>query len=410
MKTLLQINSVSNWGSTGRIAEDIGQLAIENGWRSYIAFGRNNGPNQSQHIKIGTDWDIMVHGIYTRLFDLHGFASEKATFELVKKIKSIAPDVILLHNLHGYYLNIKILFDYLKEANIPIIWTFHDCWSITGHCCYFDFCGCERWKTSCYSCPQKKSYPSSIFLDRSKSNFKLKKELFRSVEQMVIVPVSQWLSTILKESFLKNYPIKVIHNGIDINTFSPQPDNDIIRKKYLTGNRFMILGVAAVWSERKGLKDFIKLSERLPKDCVILLVGLNERQIKRLPPQIIGISRTENIKELTALYSAADLYINPTWEDNFPTTNLEALACGTPTVTYRTGGSIEAVSPETGFIVEKGDIDGLLNIVTKVKEKGKFCFSRACRERAVKCFNKLDRFEEYIDLFKRGIRSSPVSY
>jgi glycosyltransferase involved in cell wall biosynthesis len=400
---ILQINSVVNFGSTGRIVEEIGQLVIQKGWNSYIAYGRYDRTSNSEIIKIGTEWDTNIHGLQSRLFDRHGLGSLNATIKLVEIIKGIQPDIIHLHNLHGYYLNIKFLFSYLALSDIPVIWTFHDCWPITGHCVYFDFVKCERWKTECYSCPQKKSYPKSIFLDSSKANFLLKKELFRSVKRMVIAPVSQWLANIVRESFLKDYPIMVIRNGIDLIAFSPQLDNDIIRKKYLIGNRFLILGVAAIWDERKGLKDFIMFSEKLPNDYVILLVGLNEKQIKGLPLNIIGITRTEKILELTELYSAADLYINPTWEDNFPTTNLEALACGTPIATYRTGGSIEAISPETGFIVEKGDIFGLLNIATKVKEKGKNSYSNACRERAVKYYSNKERFEEYIELYNNMI-------
>jgi putative colanic acid biosynthesis glycosyltransferase len=404
MKTLLQINSVINWGSTGKIVEDIGKQAILNGWESYVAFGRNDRASQSQLIKIGTNWETYLHVIYTRFFDMHGFASTRATSELVNKIQKISPDLILLHNLHGYYLNIQVLFKYLSSVNIPVVWTLHDCWPITGHCAYFDFCRCERWMEGCYECPQKNSYPASFFLDHSRINYSLKKTLFTSVEKMFLVPVSHWLSSVLSHSFLKHYPFKVIHNGIDLDTFVPQADSDYIRNKYLIGEKFMILGLASVWNERKGLRDFIELAAKLPKDNIILLVGLNSRQIKELPSQIIGISRTENMKELTALYSAADLYINPTWEDNFPTTNIEALACGTPVATYMTGGSIEAVTPETGFIVEKGDLNGLLNIIAEVKKKNKGYFATACRERAIKYFGKQERFQEYIELFNNMIQ------
>lgn len=405
MKRLLQINSVINWGSTGRIAEGIGQQAIVRGWESYIAYGRNNQPSKSQLIKIGNDIDIKIHGVYTRLFDRHGFGSFNATKELLIKIQKIQPDVILLHNLHGYYLNIEVLFNYLSTAGIPIFWTLHDCWAFTGHCAYFDFVECDKWKSECFCCPQKKSYPTSVLLDRSKSNYQLKKELFLSIKQMVIIPVSQWLASVCNDSFLKNYPISVIHNGIDISTFSPQLNTDIIQDKYQVNGRFMILGVAAIWDERKGLKDFIELSKRLSNDYIILLIGLSEKQIKGLPVNIHGITRTESIQELAELYSASDLYMNPTWEDNFPTTNIEALACGTPIVTYRTGGSVEAITPDTGFVVEKGDIEGLLNVTATVREKGKNNYSIACRERAVKHFNKQQRFEEYIELFNKAINN-----
>jgi len=226
---------------------------------------------------------------------------------------------------------------------------------------------------------------------------------------MIIVPVSEWLANILKESFLRNFDIKIIHNGIDLSTFAKQPDDSLIRSKYQVGDRFMILGVASIWSERKGLRDFISLSLRLHDDCVIILVGLSKRQIRNLPSKIIGISSTENLKELAGLYSASDLFMNPTWEDNFPTTNIEALACGTPVVSYKTGGSTEALSPETGYVVEKGDINGLLNVVNIVKERGKSSYSKACRERAENHFNKQKCFLKYIDLFDNVIKEVNVS-
>lgn len=404
MNTILQINSVINWGSTGRIAEEIGQQLIAMGYNSYIAFGRNGRPSKSHLIQIGTEWDINFHGLQTRLFDRHGFGSKSATKKLIRYIKQIKPDVIHLHNVHGYYLNVSVLFTYLSKADIPVIWTLHDCWPITGHCAHFDFVGCDKWKSGCYSCPQKKSYPASIFLDRSKSNYKLKRELFQSVKKIVVVPVSQWLADIIGDSFLNIYPKRIIYNGIDIDAFSPQLNNESIRVKYSVGNRFMILGVASVWNKRKGLNDFIELSKLLTSDYVILLIGLDEMQIKGLPDNIIGVTRTESIKELAELYSAADLYMNPTWEDNFPTTNLEALACGTPVVTYKTGGSIESVSKETGFIVEKGDVKGLLNIAEALKEKGKDLYSNACRERAVSHYNKRERYKEYIELYANMIK------
>lgn len=401
MKTLLQINTVGNWGSTGRIAEEIGLLAIKSGWQSYIAFGRNERPSQSRLIKIGSALDILKHVLYTRLSDKHGFASENSTAELITNIEGIKPDVILLHNLHGYYLNVKILFDYLSFSGIPLIWTMHDCWPITGHCVYFEFINCDRWKSGCYECPQKKSYPSSILFDNSKTNYILKKEIFTSVKRMIIVPVSQWLENILKESYLNGYNIKTVHNGINLDTFSPQTDGNRIRSEYGIGDSFMVLGVASVWSDRKGLNDFKKLFQHLPKDCIIVLIGLNKKQIKGLPSGIIGLSITDNIKELTSIYSAADVYVNPTWEDNFPTTNLEAMACGTPVITYRSGGSIEALTTETGFIIEKGDIYGLLNAIIAVKGKGKAGYSVACRERAIERFDKDECFKEYIELINK---------
>jgi putative colanic acid biosynthesis glycosyltransferase len=243
MKKLLQINSVINSGSTGRIAEEIGQTAIDTGWESYIAYGRNERPSSSKLIKIGTDKDIKLHGLQTRLFDRHGLGSKGATTDFIRQIEKIGPDIVHLHNIHGYYINMEVLFHYLKKVNIPVVWTFHDCWPITGHCSHFTFVGCEKWKTQCYNCPQKTGYPASYLIDRSKKNFILKKELFNSLSNLTLVPVSQWLSGILKESFLQNYSIKVINNGVNTEVFRPSEVSDF-RNKHGLIDKF-------VWFDRK---------------------------------------------------------------------------------------------------------------------------------------------------------------
>lgn len=394
---LLQINSVINSGSTGRIAEEIGVKAINNGWETYIAYGRNNRPSKSHKIKIGTELDVKWHGIQTRLFDRHGLASVSATKDLVKKIESIKPNVVHLHNLHGYYLNIEILFHYLSTVDIPIVWTLHDCWPFTGHCAYFDFVQCEKWKTQCKKCPQTSSYPKS-FIDRSPQNFNLKKKLFLScTNNLTLVPVSQWLSDLLNDSFFKNTEQTVIHNGIDTDIFSPQRKNNNFHN---LENKFVILGVAGVWEKRKGLEDFFELSTLLGEDEIILLIGLSELQIKQLPANIIGLKRTENVQQLAELYSLAGVFFNPTWEDNFPTTNLESLSCGTPVITYNTGGSPEAISSKTGFVIEQGDLGGVRKAINTIKENGKDYYSLACRERAVTMFDKNDRYGDYIQLYE----------
>lgn len=399
---LLQINVTANSGSTGRIAEDIGLLAESNGWESYIAYGRRNNNSKNKPIRVGNNFDIKVHGLLTRVFDNHsfGFSSKKATKEFIKEIDNIKPDIIHLHNIHGYYINSKVLFEYLSKLIIPIVWTFHDCWSFTGHCAHFDYIGCEKWKTACYSCPLKKSYPASFVFDRSKKNYIEKKKLFNSVKNLTIVPVSNWLGDLVKESYLSSNNIKVIHNGIDINTFKPSTNNKEIREKFGLKDEFVVLGLSSVWNKSKGLDDFINLSPKLDSNVKLILVGLSQEQIDKLPNNIIGIRRTENINQLADLYSMADLFLNLTYNDTFPTTNLEALACGTPILTYKTGGSVEAVSDDTGFIVEKGDLDSVIKVINEVREKGKGFYSEKCRERAVSYFNKDDRFMDYIELYR----------
>jgi len=398
---LLQISIEVNSNSVGRIAEQIGEVAISHGWESYITYARNHQPSKSHVIKIGTKFDIYWHGFMTRLFDRHCLHSTRATKNLVKKIEAIKPDIIQLHHIHGYFLNMKVLFNYLASINTPVVWVFHDCWSFTGHCAHFDYVGCEKWKKECFSCILKNNYPSSFFYDRSRKNYILKKHLFTSINNMTIVPVSFWLGGLVKESFFSRYPIKVIYNGIDINLFSPAKNFEVSHLSDILGlnNKKILLGVASTWNQRKGLSDFIQLSHIIPSEWVITLVGLNESQIASLPKNIIGIKRTENIHQLSVFYSLALVFINPTWQDTFPTTNLESLACGTPVITYRTGGSVESIDEKTGFVLDKGDIVGIKNCVSKILSLGKNNYTESCRNRAVNLYNKDDRFEDYIKLF-----------
>ena len=399
MKKLLQINSVVNSGSTGRIAEEIGQTAIAAGWESYIAYGRNNRPSQSKLIKIGSDWDIRRHGFETRLFDNHGLASKAATREFVQQVKKIKPDIIHLHNIHGYYMNIEILFQYLKDANVPVIWTFHDCWPITGHCSYFSYAECEKWKTKCFACPQKNDYPTSWIIDRSKKNFLLKRNLFTSLPNLILVPVSKWLAEILAESFLKDYPVKVINNGVNTEIFTPSTYSEFRVKNRLV-NKFVVLGVASVWSPRKGLRDFIALSKLLTSDYQIVLIGLSKKHVKQLPNNILGVERTENIEALVEIYSSADVVMNISYEETFGMTTVEGYACGTPGIVYNTTASPELVDDSTGLKVEPGDIEGLLKAIKQIKEKGKQFYSEACLNRARLFYRKEDRYREYIDLYE----------
>lgn len=403
MKKLLQINSVVNSGSTGRIAEEIAHTAIASGWESYIAFGRNERYSESNLIRIGNDLGIKMHGLQTRLFDRHGLGSVKSTKLFIQQVDKIKPDIIHLHNIHGYYINIEILFNYLSKVDVPVVWTLHDCWSITGHCTHFSYVGCEKWRTKCYSCPQKNEYPASLFIDRSEKNYILKNELFNSLSNLTLVPVSQWLSDILKDSFLRKYPSSVINNGINTSVFKPTGNNEF-RERYGLQNKFILLGVASIWSQRKGLEDFIELSKTLGADYQIILVGLTRKQKDQLPVEILGIERTESVEELAELYASSDVYINTTYEDTFPTTNLESLACGTPVITYNTGGSPESIDESTGIVVEQGNISKLVEAIRVIKDNGKQYYSDACVNRVNRLYKKEDRYKEYIDLYESLIK------
>ncbi len=399
MKTIFQISSEVNSGSVGRIAEQIGEQVLLKGWKSYIAYARDNLPSKSETIRIGNKFDLISHALLTRITDRHGFGSRKATLKLIDEIKKINPDLIQLQHMHGYFLNIEILFNYLAESQIPVVWTFHDCWSFTGHCAYYDLVNCQKWQTECNHCPQKGEYPKSILLDNSFRNFYDKKRIFNLPENMTIVPVSDWLKQETEKSFFKNKNIRVIHNGIDLDKFKIQ-NTENVNKKYNLTNKFLILGVASPWDTRKGLQYFVKLSEMLPPEYQILLVGLSKEQIKDLPKNIIGLERTENVQELAELYSAADIFLNPTLEEALGLTNLEAQACGTPVITFNSGGSPETICEATGIVVEKGNVDGLIKAIQTIKENGKAFYSINCRTRVESFFDKKNKFREYIELYE----------
>ncbi|GGW51680.1 glycosyltransferase [Arenibacter certesii] len=404
MNKLLQINSVVNTGSTGRIAEDIGDYVMSMGWKSYIAYGRYGNKSNSHLIKFGSKYSNYWHAVLTRLFDKHGFGSKKATKRLIHQIEKINPDIIHLHNLHGYYINIQILFDYLATKSTPIVWTLHDCWSFTGHCVHFDNIQCYKWQKLCSRCPQKNTYPKTILYDNSKINYKAKKALFNSVKNLTIVPVSYWLQSLVEKSFLKENKIKTIHNGVDTAIFNKTKDNSVI-DHYNLQDKFIILGVANIWSKGKGLNDFIRLSKSIEENEIIVLIGLNHNQINMLPKHILGIKQTESLNELRDFYCAADVFVNPSYQDSFGMVNIEALSCGTPVITYHTGGCPETISEETGYVVEQGNIDELLSSIRMVKNLTKDQFSNACRKRAQQEFEKNLKYKEYFELYTGSLKT-----
>lgn len=361
---ILQINSTCGLGSTGRIAVDILNTVCENGGEGLICYGRGEAPSGVPSYKIGSETLVKIHGVLSRVTDRQGFYSTNATKALVRKIEEYGPDVIHLHNIHGYYLDIRVLFDYLKQCGKPIVWTLHDCWAFTGHCAYFTVAGCDKWKTGCNNCPSKKEYPQSLVLDNSEKNYNEKKELFTGLKNVTLVTPSIWLSELVKASFLREYSVKVINNGINTDIFKPIGSD--FKKRYGIEDKKIFLGVANVWEERKGLQDLIKLSMLLNENEKLVVVGLTEEQVSKLPDGIIGLKRTENAKQLAEIYAAADVFLNPTYEDNYPTTNLESICCGTPVVTYNTGGSPESLTGGRGITVEVGDTEALYKAAQKL--------------------------------------------
>ena len=401
MSKLLQINITANWGSHGKIAEGIGKLAISQGWDSYIAYGRYANASVSHLYHIGNMADEYGHVALTRLFDSHGLGSKRVTRQLVEYIRHLSPDIIHLHNIHGYYLNYPILFQYLAESGTPVVWTLHDCWSFTGHCAHFMTKACEKWQTSCRNCPLTHTYPKSWWMDQSARNFIKKKSTFLSVGDMTIIPVSKWLEEKVSVSFLKIFPVRHIYNGIDVSLFCPQETDPSVRTKYqIPQGKKVVLGVASKWYKNKGFDDFISLRKSLPEKYTIIMVGVNKKQLKDLPEGIIGIERTDNIRELASLYSMADVFLNLTWEDTFPTTNIEALACGTPVVTYNTGGCSECITDSNGFVVNQGDLQQVCTAIRQICSADKNRYLTICRDYALSHFNEQDRYMDYLNLYR----------
>lgn len=405
MNKLLIIGSSLNYGSPGKICESIGLLAKSNGWEVYMAHGlKYANPSQLITKAVSSSLEERMHTAYSLLFDGHGLASSCGTRKLIDWIEEIKPDVIHLHNLHGYYLNYRILFEYLSKREIPIVWTLHDFWAITGHCAHFDYAGCNKWKAQCEYCPQTRTYPKSLLIDKSERNFNQKKASFTSVNNMTITPVSKWVGNLVAQSFLGKYKIQPIYNGIDLSIFHPV-ESDISIRMGLQG-KFVMLGVASPWYPMKGLYDYYKLSEKLSDDFQIIMVGLSKKQIQDLPKNIIGIERTNSQKELVEYYSMADVTLNLSYQETFGMTTVEGMACGTPGIVYNKTASPELVSPETGIIVEAGDIDGLKKATEEIMKKGKSAYIQACVDRVKENFDKDKCFEKYIELYEGLLKTS----
>lgn len=400
---IVQINIFPNL-STGNIMSNIHKRLLEEGIESYIVWGRGRKANNEHEIFMNDKMGIYYHVLYTRMTDKIGFASKRATKKLLKRLDEIKPDIIHLHNIHGYYINIEMLFHYIKENNIKVVWTLHDCWAFTGHCAYFEVAHCNKWKKGCYDCPQLNTYPISN-KDNTEFNYKNKKELFNGIENMNIITVSKWLESKVKESFLLKYNISTIYNGIDLNVFYPRKNN--LREKYNLQDKKIILGVASTWSERKGLEDFIELSKVISDEYKIILLGLNKKQLKKMPENILALERTDTIDELAEFYSVADVYFNASMEETFGLTTVEAMACGTPAIVYNSTALPEVVSKNSGIVVEPKNIKEVLNSIKLICESDFFEKDEIIMQ--AKRFNKIDQFNKYNDLYKKIIYDNKIA-
>lgn len=362
---ILMINEECGTGSTGRICTDIAAALESDGNDVKIAFGRNADIVPAKYnkyaVRIGNDIDLKIHGLITRAFDATGFGSIRATRRFIQWIYQFNPDIIHLHNLHGYYINIDLLFSCLKQLNKPVVWTLHDVWPFTGHSAYCDAVGCSKWKNGCENCPQMKVYPKS-YVDRSKRNWERKRNIFCGVTNLTIVTPSKWLAELVEDSFLNEYPVKVINNGIDTGKFHKVSTH--LRSDLRLQGKKILLSVATVWNDLKGLSDFERLADLLGENYEIILVGgMTNSQEKELPESILHIQRTQDVNEMVELYNTADIYLNLTYCDTYPTVNLEAASCGTPVITYAVGGSTESAEMFGGISVRRGDVEAVAHAV-----------------------------------------------
>lgn len=395
---IIQINTVYASGSTGKITASLYKIISNSGNEALVGYGR--GPLPASYgvdgMRIGNRPDFYTHVLYNFFTGKNGYASTSVTRKFLSWLDRESPDIIHLHNIHGFYLNIHLLFDYIKAKKIPVVWTLHDCWSFTGNCAFFDYVKCTKWIDGCHNCPIHRSdYPYSLFKDNSINNYASKLKDFTNVEDLTIVTPSYWLKNLVEQSFLKNYPVEVIPNGIDHTVFHPYDDNEASENKIL-------LGVANIWDARKGLSYMKRLADDFNEanGYQVVVVGLSSKQKKELDlhphHNMVGICRTASQEELAKWYSRAHLYINPTLQDNFPTTNIEALCCGTPVVTFDTGGSKESLTLDCGIVVPKGDYSALKNAIISV-ETAKLT-SSACISRG-KLYRQETAFDNYIKLY-----------
>ena len=394
---VVQING-GVFGSTGKIMFGIADALKKSGnetlcFSPVTTTNRNNQPDK-KYIKIGSFQSRRFNVLLGRITGFEGCFAYFATKRMLKKISEFKPDVIHLHTLHGSFVNLPLLFRYIKKNKIKAVWTLHDCWSFTGHCPHFVLQNCEKWKECCGKCPSYREYPQSLF-DNSKKMHRLKRKWFSGIADCTVVTPSKWLADLAEKSFLSQYPVMVINNGINLSVFHPIQSD--FRKNNGLEDKIIILGVSFGWSNKKGLDVFISLAKELSEDYRIVLVGTDKNTDRVLPESIISIHRTQNQTELAQIYSAADVFVNPTREDNFPTVNIEALACGTPVITFDTGGSSEIIDDTSGASVPEGDIKAILQILSRVKNDN--CFSADnCIKRAEK-FSSIDKFEEYIRIY-----------
>ncbi len=377
----------------------IGEINEKLGGDSYYAFS-NSIPNRrktvSKSVLIGNRFERKVHKFLTYYTGFHGCFSILSTMHFLHQVTEMNPDVIHLHNLHNCYINLPLLFRYLKNQKIPVVWTLHDCWAFTGQCPHFSSIGCNKWKTGCYSCPQYREYPESR-VDCTRIMYKLKRKWFTDLSNMTIVTPSQWLANRVGESFLSDYPIRVIPNGLDLSVF--KPSTGAFRIRHQCDKKILVLGVSLGWSNKKGLDIFIGLAKLLPDEFQIVLVGITDKQKQEIPDTIIVLNRTSNAEELAEIYTAADYFVNPSKEETMGLVTVEALACGTPVIVSNLTAVPECVTPECGRIVKEYSVEAFM---AELLKKPEFVVDK-CVEQASK-YEKVQKFNKYVALYSSIVK------
>ena len=351
---------------------------------------------RENHEFIGSTFSVKLHSFLAAYTGYHGLFSVCATLKLIKRLKNIKPDILMLFNLHGWFINLPLLFNYIKKNDIRVVWRFSDSWPFTGHCTGYATVKCEKWREGCYSCPQYMLYPQTK-VDRSKQLYKLKNKWFNGVKNLTIVSQTKFMRTFIKQSFLQNYNVKVLYNGVDLETF--KPTNSDFKEKYGLQDKFVVLGVASDWSDRKGLDIMIKLSKRLDDRFKVVIVGLEKLDCDH-NMLVIPAQKPLVLREI---YSACDVFANPTREDTFANVNLEALACGLPVVMFDTDGTPEGLDETCGVVVDKNDIDAMQKHIENICIN-KTLSKEACLKRA-EFFEKDKRTNEYVKLFEEVINN-----
>ena len=414
MPKIAFVNTVRT-GSHGRLIADLQHAAKNNGFETVVAFGRGEAAAEgTRSIRIGTKTNVLSHVALTRIFDAHGSGSRRATITFVKELSKCNPDIIHLHNAHGYYLHLETFFSYVRERRIQTLWTLHDCWAFTGHCSHFIRANCERYQSGCHHCPLKGEYPASLLFDASRKNWQNKRKILQGIETLKIICPSVWLDRMVGQSFLKDVPRGIIPNGVDLSLFVPNKDTSIRERLGIPKERIMLLSAASPFDRRKGFDDIMELGRQLEGKAHIVMVGLSKKQMRgfpqkdklfkkktrSLPENIHGMLKTDGPESLVRLYGEADCFVNASHEETYPTVNMEAMACGTPVAAYTIGGCTEQITPETGLAVARGDITALKDAaLTLSNEKAER--SSACRARAEQNFDRKKAILTYLSEYMR---------